>query len=202
MTAPLRPFVMVVGLDEPMLEVRTRAARSTASWTVPASIDVVRARLLNEVGQSPRARLLTSTNDTIDASVQGNAFSWGERITVRLTPTNGGTSVTAETRPVMPLTLFDWGEGERDIRLLHEAVPGMDGSSSQQAVIDGAPARLGKTSKFSRPVGWSVVVVAGLMIALGLVNLVVNTEHVESWLPLLVLATFALIIVLRDLRRR
>lgn len=185
-----------------MLEVRTRAARSTASWTVPASIDVVRARLLTEVGQSPRARLLTSTNDTIDASVQGNAFSWGERITVRLTPTNGGTTITAATRPVMPLTLFDWGEGERDIRLLHDAVPGVIDGSRQQALIDGVPARLGRTSKASRPVGWFVVVGAGLMIALGLVNLVLNTEHVGSWLPLVGLAAFVLIIVLRDLRRR
>ncbi|WFR68000.1 hypothetical protein P9139_06505 [Curtobacterium flaccumfaciens] len=40
------------------------------------------------------------------------------------------------------------------------------------------------------------------MLALGLVNLVVNTEHIGSWLPLLVLMPFALIIVLRDLMRR
>jgi Flp pilus assembly protein TadB len=102
----------------------------------------------------------------------------------------------------MPFTLFDWGEGERDIRLLHDAVPGIDGDSGQQAVVDGAPARLGRTSGLSKPVGWFVVVIAGIMLALGLVNLVVNTERIASWLPLLVLMPFALIVVLRDLMRR
>ncbi|WP_420368761.1 hypothetical protein [Curtobacterium sp. L1-20] len=102
----------------------------------------------------------------------------------------------------MPFTLFDWGEGERDIRLLHGAASAMDGGSGQDAVVDGAPARLGKTSRLSKPVGWFVVVVAGLLIALGLVNMVVNTEHIGSWLPILVLMSFALVVVLRDLRRR
>lgn len=185
-----------------MLEVRTRAARSTALWTASAPVDVVRERLLNEIAQSPRAQLMTSTNDAIEASVRGNAFSWGERITVRLTPTTGGTSVAVEMRPVMPFTLFDWGEGERDIRLLHAAVPGIDGGSGQQSVVDGAPARLGRTSRLTKPLGWSVVFVAGVMLVLALVNLVVNTERIGSWLPLLVLMSFALIVVLRDLRRR
>lgn len=185
-----------------MLEVRTRAARSTASWAVPAPVDVVRERLLNEIAQSSRAELVTSTDDGVEASVRGNAFSWGERITVTLAPTTGGTSVSVRTRPVMPFTLFDWGEGERDIRLLQGAASGMDGGSGQDAVVDGAPARLGKTSRLSKPVGWFVVVVAGLLIALGLVNMVVNTEHIGSWLPILVLMSFALVVVLRDLRRR
>ena len=185
-----------------MLEVRTRAARSTALWTASAPVDVVRERLLNAIAQSSRARLMTSTNDAVEISVRGNAFSWGERITVTLTPTTGGTSVAVETRPVVPSTLFDWGEGERDIRLLHAAVPGIDGGSGQQSVVDGAPARLGRTSRLSKPLGWSVVFVAGVMLVLALVNLVVNTEHIGSWLPLLVLMSFALIVVLRDLRRR
>ncbi|MFJ3384048.1 MULTISPECIES: hypothetical protein [unclassified Curtobacterium] len=185
-----------------MLEVRTRAARSTALWTAPAPVDLVRERLLNEIAQSSRAQLMTSTNDVIEASVRGNAFSWGERITVTLTPTTGGTSVAVETRPVMPFTLFDWGEGERDIRLLHAAAPGMDSDSGQQSAVDGAHSRLGRTSRFAKPLGWFVVFVAGAMLVLALVNLVVNTERIGSWLPLVVLMPFALIVVLRDLRRR
>jgi hypothetical protein len=185
-----------------MLEVKTRAARSTALWTASAPVDVVRERLLSEIAQSSRAQLISSTNDAIEASVHGNAFSWGERITVTLTPTIGGTSVAVETRPVMPFTLFDWGEGERDIRLLHAAVPGVDGGSGQPSAVDGAPAKLGRTSRLSKPLGWSVVIVAGVMLVLALVNLVVNTERIGSWLPLLVLMPFALIVVLRDLRRR
>lgn len=168
----------------------------------PAPVDVVRERLLNEIAQSPRAQLMTSTNDAIEASVHGNAFSWGERVTVRLTPTTGGTNVAVETRPVMPFTLFDWGEGERDIRLLHAAVPGIDGGSGQQPIVDDAPARLGRTSRLSKPLGWSVVFAACVMLALALVNLLVNIERIGSWLPLLVLMPFALIVVLRDLRRR
>ncbi|WP_146236730.1 hypothetical protein [Curtobacterium sp. MCBD17_030] len=185
-----------------MLEVRTRAARSTAHWTASAPIDVVRERLLHEITQSSRARVTTSTSDVIQASVRGNAFSWGERITVRLTPTGNGTSVAVETRPAMPSTLFDWGEGERDIRLLHAAVPGIGSESSEHSLVSGAPARLGRTSRMSKPLGWFVVVVAVLALTLALFNLVVNTERVWSWLPLLVLMSLALVVTVNDLRRR
>jgi hypothetical protein len=200
--ALIRPVLPTSRLDGAMLEVRTRAARSTARWTAPAPVDAVRARLLEEIAQSSRARLTSAPGDTIEASVQGNAFSWGERISIVLTPTGGGTDVVVQTRPVMPLTLFNWGEGERDIRLLHDAVPGNGRDPDRQTATDVPPVRLGRTSRLSAPFGWSLVVVAGLMIALALVNLVVNTERVGSWLPLLVVMSLALVVVLRDLRRR
>lgn len=184
-----------------MLEVQTRAARSSARWTTPASIDAVRERLLDEIAQSARARVTSSTQDVIQASVQGNAFSWGERITVRLTPATGGTNVAVETRPMVPFTLFDWGEGERDIRLLHAAVPATDDGGLDQHQVHGGPPRLGRTSRMSKPLGWSIVVVAVLAVVLALVDLVVNTANVLSWLPLLVIMSIVLVVVVRDLRR-
>jgi hypothetical protein len=185
-----------------MLEVRTRAARSTAQWTASAPVDVVRERFLHEISQSARARVTMSASDVIEASVRGNAFSWGERITVRLTPTGNGTSVAVETRPAMPSTLFDWGEGERDIRLLHAAVLGVGGESSEHPPVNGAPARLGRTSRMAKPLGWFVVVVAVIALMFALFNLVVNTERVWSWLPLLVIMSLALVVTMDDLRRR
>lgn len=185
-----------------MLEVRTRAARSTAQWTASAPIDLVRERLLHEIAQSSRARVTTSTSDVIEASVRGNAFSWGERITVRLTPTGSGTRVAVETRPSMPSTLFDWGEGERDIRLLHAAVPGIGSEPSGHPLVSGAPARLGRTSGMSKPLAWFVVGVAVFALMLAVFNLLVNAEHVWSWLPLLVLMSIALAVTVTDLRRR
>jgi len=190
------------GLDGAMVEVTTRAARSTAQWTVPAPLDAVRARLIGEVERSSRARLTSNTDDELQVSVQGNAFSWGEVITVTMTPVTGGTSVAVETRPTMGLTLFDWGEGARDIRLLHAAVPGIGSGPDEQPEGGPARARLGSTSRLSRPVGWFVVAVACAFIAVALFEMVVDSAHMVAWLPMLALMMVALVVVVRDLQKR
>ncbi|MBP1240175.1 hypothetical protein ABID92_001873 [Frigoribacterium sp. PvP120] len=48
---------------------------------------------------------------------------------------------------------------------------------------------------------WSALVVASHSLVLALVNLAINTERVGSWLPLLVLMPWPLILELRSLRR-
>jgi uncharacterized integral membrane protein len=48
---------------------------------------------------------------------------------------------------------------------------------------------------------WLALIVASLSLVLALVNLVINTERVGSWLPLLVLMPWPLILALRSLRR-
>jgi hypothetical protein len=54
----------------------------------------------------------------------------------------------------------------------------------------------------AKPLGWFVVVVAVIALMFALFNLVVNTERVWSWLPLLVIMSLALVVTMDDLRRR
>lgn len=54
----------------------------------------------------------------------------------------------------------------------------------------------------SKPLAWFVVVVAVFALMLAVFNLLVNAEHVWSWLPLLVLMSIALAVTVTDLRRR
>jgi hypothetical protein len=48
---------------------------------------------------------------------------------------------------------------------------------------------------------WLAVVVSSLALLLALVNLVINTERIGSWLPLLVLMPWTLFYAIRSLRK-
>ncbi len=52
-----------------------------------------------------------------------NWRTWGDLITVEFdSQDDGGTSVSVRTTPSLPLWLYDWGQGAKDIRLIHEAL--------------------------------------------------------------------------------
>ena len=53
---------------------------------------------------------------------------------------------------------------------------------------------------WSRPFAWFMVIAASLMLALGLLNLFVNTEKPGSWLGLLVLMPWPLYLGVRSLQ--
>lgn len=53
-----------------------------------------------------------------------------------------------------------------------------------------------------RAFAWLAVVAAALMIALGLLNLVLNTRMVGSWLPLVVLMPWSLYLGIWSLRNQ
>lgn len=53
-----------------------------------------------------------------------------------------------------------------------------------------------------RPFAWFAVVAAALMLALGLLNLLLNTRMVGSWLPLVVLMPWSLYLGTWSLRNQ
>lgn len=53
-----------------------------------------------------------------------------------------------------------------------------------------------------RPFAWLAVVAAALMLALGLLNLLLNTRMVGSWLPLVVLMPWSLYLGTLSLRKK
>lgn len=54
---------------------------------------------------------------------------------------------------------------------------------------------------WSRPFAWFATIAASLMLALGLLNLFINTDEPGTWLGLLVLMPWPLYLGVRSLRR-
>lgn len=183
-----------------MLEVRTRAARSTASWIVAKPLEETHRLFVRVATSTQRARITSSADTRVEFGVRGNLYSWGEVITIDLAPTIGGTSVTARSRPTVPTTLFDWGEGARDIRALHDAVGHASGTGDGEAGIAAVAANVGQLSPWPKPFAWFSAITGALMLLLALVNLVINTASIGSWLPLLILGPFTLVYAIRSLR--
>jgi hypothetical protein len=58
-----------------------------------------------------------------------------------------------------------------------------------------------RNKPWPRPFAWFAVITSSVLLALALVNLIINTTSVRSWLPLMVLMPLGLFRGLRDLRR-
>lgn len=100
----------------------------------------------------------------------------------------------------MPMTLVDWGEGARDIRALHDAVGHASGTGDDGTGIAAAAADFGQLSPWPRPIAWFSAITGARMLLLALVNLLINTASIGSWLPLLILGPFTLVYAIRSLR--
>ncbi|TCL72482.1 MULTISPECIES: hypothetical protein [unclassified Curtobacterium] len=188
-----------------MLDVTTSAARSSAEWELAMPLEEAHQRVLRAVAGMPRVRVRSVAEDRIELSVLGNFSSWGEVISIELTPAAGGTALRVRTRPIVPFTLLDWGEGARDIRALHAAVAYDDGGGGGAAGLAGGSTgepspQLGRLAPWPEPFAWFAVVTASVLLLLALVNLVLNSSHIGSSLPLLVLMPFSLVFGIRSLR--
>jgi hypothetical protein len=99
--------------------ISTKMARSTGSVVLPVPVDVV-VGVVDRVSQAmPRLRLkhLSAAGATIDRRM--GVWTWGLRITLtfrQLGPDQ--TQIWAECKPKVVTTLFDYGQGERDLRAL------------------------------------------------------------------------------------
>jgi hypothetical protein len=188
-----------------VMRIETRRARSTATWTAPFLLDETHVRILAAVAASHRTSLRSDTGDRLVLGLKSTLYTWGTTITIELAPVAGGTLVVARTTPIVRTTLLDWGEGPRDLRALHDAVmppeaerPATSGSGHDPS----EPPLPGGVRAWPKGLVWTVVIAAGLLLVLALVNLVVNTAHIGTWLPLLLLTPFSLAWGLRSLRSR
>lgn len=188
-----------------MLDVTTSAARSSAEWELAMPLEEAHQRILRAVAGMPRVRVRSVGEERIELSVLGNFYSWGEVVTIELTPVAGGTGLRVRTSPTVPFTVVDWGEGARDIRALHAAVAHDDGGGGGEADLAGRSTgepsqQLGRFAPWPKPFAWVAVVTASVLLLLALVNLVLNSNHIGSSLPLLVLMPFSLVFGIWSLR--
>lgn len=100
--------------------IETQAARSEASHVVEADPAVVRDAVRRvAVG---RFRLVGERDEELTLLRRMNMASWGMTMRVMVTPVAEGTRIDVHEEPQLGTTIFDWGQGERDIVHLFDRV--------------------------------------------------------------------------------
>lgn len=104
-----------------MIVVTTRLGRASAHFVVDGAVDDVRSRVERAARLVPRFRLRSTDGEQLVIATRPNWASWGGTMTVRLGVAGAAsTLVDVDVTPVLPTTMTDWGQGARDVRLLHE----------------------------------------------------------------------------------
>jgi hypothetical protein len=104
------------------VDVKTVRARSSAEFVLDGAVDVVEQRLADVIERTARFRLRERRADRIEATARANWATWGARITLVLWPEAAArTRVRVHVDPLVQTTLFDYGQGRRDIQTLYEA---------------------------------------------------------------------------------
>jgi hypothetical protein len=68
------------------------------------------------------ARSIDQDDGMLTARTGFSGASWGERITVRVSPNGAGTTVTVRSVPRFPLTLIDFGANRRNVEAILQAL--------------------------------------------------------------------------------
>ncbi|KQO62707.1 hypothetical protein ASF23_07000 [Curtobacterium sp. Leaf261] len=106
-----------------MLDIRTRWSRSTAAFAVSVDPGAAREALVSAIAGTRGLHVRYVTERTVVLMSSLGWATWGELVTVELQPKHGGgTDVSVRTAPPVPLTLFDFGQGAKDIRVVHDVL--------------------------------------------------------------------------------
>jgi len=106
-----------------MLKIRTRWSRSSAEFSLPLAPDAVKDQLVAAAETLRGIRVQYVTTRRVVLMSPPNWRTWGDLVTVEFdSEDDGGTRVSVRTAPSLPLWLCDWGQGAKDIRLIHEAL--------------------------------------------------------------------------------
>jgi len=102
------------------------ARRQEKRITVPVEPFHVWNQVHVVLGALPGAQIMGANQGVIWASVRPGLRTWGEQITVTLTPVPGGTEVHLLSENTFPLQLIDLGKNKENIaHLVHGlSVPG------------------------------------------------------------------------------
>ena len=100
-------------------EISTRAAWSTGTLTVPASVDEV-VRAVEELSKEFRQLGLVSLSTAgAEFKRRMNLRTWGMRIILRFSSQDPNqTLIRAESGPRLGTGITDWGQGASDLRTL------------------------------------------------------------------------------------
>lgn len=103
-----------------MLDILTQRGRATAYFTIDGTVGQVHARVRAIAERERRFRWREGGNDTVVLDTAANWATWGERMTITLGVAGlASTAVMVRVDPKVRMTVIDWGQGARDIGLLH-----------------------------------------------------------------------------------
>lgn len=77
--------------------------------------DQTHAAIRQAMTDDTKARPKSITDTTFTARVPINFSSWGENITIVLSPLDGGTRVSVRSTCAFPLQVVDWGKNRRNV---------------------------------------------------------------------------------------
>ena len=63
-----------------------------------------------------RVKNSNEANGVIEAERDISVRSWGEKIKITITPTNGGSQVNVESKSAYPLQAVDWGKNKENVQ--------------------------------------------------------------------------------------
>jgi hypothetical protein len=72
-------------------------------------------RIREVLSAMPRVRQVREGPEAVTASARISWWSWGEKITVRLAKSPGGTEVVVRSQCKLPTQSLDWGKNERNV---------------------------------------------------------------------------------------
>jgi hypothetical protein len=98
-------------------------ARSTAAFRVAIRVGQM-PEIVDQAASKLRGLKVISTSaSSVELSRSITWRTWGERLTVTFSQLDDlHTDVSIESRPSLPTTLTDYGQGAIDIRRLHAAI--------------------------------------------------------------------------------
>lgn len=103
--------------------ITSRGARSEGRLTVPVSTGRIEQVLHAAVDGLHRFTIRASSAEGADLAVSWSIKTWGERISLRFTPTNPSeTEITGVCTPKLSTTLIDYGQGAEDLQALFAAI--------------------------------------------------------------------------------
>lgn len=103
--------------------VQSGRARSTGSLVVPVAANELPALFIRAVAGSRQFSVDKAQPGSVELYRRTNWFTWGETLIADVSPVDAThTFVTLSSRPTFRLQLQDWGQSQKDVAALLDAV--------------------------------------------------------------------------------
>lgn len=103
--------------------VRDRLARTSGGFTVGGlSESIVTEKVKKALERLPQFKIERHGHSSVILKRRMNWATWGETVQLSWYPVAGGMHFDAVVRPALPTTIQDWGQGKRDLRMIHQSL--------------------------------------------------------------------------------
>jgi hypothetical protein len=146
--------------------IRAGRARATGSRVVSATIGELPALFERAVAGSRHFTVDKTDATSVQLYRRTNWLTWGETLIADFSPVDTTqTLVTVSSRPTFRLQVQDWGQSEKDVGALLDAVAAVaSGTDSPLAGADGTPRSSSSKLRRQVPVGIALLAAAASIV--------------------------------------